>query len=195
MKHLGQMFLQFFQTTDCSPGLDYTIDCSSSCTCDQNPGFALSSLANQTMGSLLGIGGAVTIEEAIKLTGHAAWPFVALVALFVLRPYISQVTRAAADLRALIDRSGEVVDLAGQIAALSEATADIKAMQQVAQAARPEPAPTVGQPTADQLWKQLEQQWQQTRDSFRTFAQAAGVSVNFVGTVGVRDAANLLVVR
>ncbi len=135
----------------------------------------------------------MTIDDAIKLTGLAAWPIVALIALFVLRPYIALVSRAAADLRALLDRSGEVVDLASQIAALSEATADIKAMQQVAQAARPEPPPTVGQPTSEQLWKQLETQWQQTRDQFRAAAQTAGVTVNFSGTVGVQNAAKSLV--
>jgi hypothetical protein len=135
----------------------------------------------------------VSIEQAITLTGHAAWPFVAIIALFVLRPYLSQVSRAAADLKNLLDRSGEMVGLVSQIAALNEATADIKAMQQVAQAARAEPVPTVGQPTNEQLWKQLEKQWQETRDRFRVAAQAAGVSVNFVGTVGVRDAANALV--
>jgi hypothetical protein len=135
----------------------------------------------------------MSIEQAITLTGHTAWPFVAIIALFVLRPYISQISRAAADLKNLLDRSGEMVGLVSQMSALNEATADIKAMQQVAQAARPEPIPTVGQPSIEQLWKQLEKQWQETRDRFRVAAQAVGVSVNFVGTVGVRDAANALV--
>lgn len=135
----------------------------------------------------------MTVEQITQLIGVSAWPVTALLGLFVLRPYISQLTRAASDLRDLLDRSGEMVGLVGQVTELNEAMADLKAMQQVAQAARPEPAPTVGQPTIEQLWKQLEKQWQETRDRFRAVTQAAGVSVSFIGTVGVRNAANALV--
>jgi hypothetical protein len=135
----------------------------------------------------------MTVEQVTQLIGVSAWPVTALLGLFVLRPYISQLTRAASDLRDLLDRSGEMVGLVGQVTELNEAMADLKAMQQVAQASRPEPAPTAGQPTIEQLWKQLEKQWQETRDRFRAVTQAAGVSVNFIGTVGVRNAANALV--
>ena len=82
-------------------------------------------------------GAILTVEQAINLAGHIAWPVVALIALVVLLPYISHVSRAAADLRSLLDRSGEMVDLAGRISALSETTSDLKAMQEVALAARP----------------------------------------------------------
>ena len=86
-----------------------------------------------------------------------------------------------------------MVGLVGQVTELNEAMADLKAMQQVAQAARPELIPTGGQPTTEQLWKQLEKQWQETRDRFRAATQAAGVAVSFIGTVSVREAANALV--
>ena len=86
-------------------------------------------------------------------------------------------------MRHLLDRSGEMVDLVGQISTLNEATTDLKAMQQVALAARPEAPPAVGQPTVDQLWKQLEKEWQLTRESFRSVAQSAG------GRTHRRDAA------
>lgn len=133
------------------------------------------------------------VQQAIDLTGHVAWPFVALIALLVLRPYISQVTRAAADLRELLNRSGEMANLAGQVAAIREATEELRAMQQVAQAGRPDLPASSGQADLEQLWKQLEKQWQETRDAFRSVAQAAGVRVNFAGSVGVRDAAKALV--
>src|SRR5262249_54200344 len=104
-------------------------------------------------------------------------------------------SRGAADLRNLLNRSGEMVDLVGQIDALNEATSDLKAMQEVDRAAKPDIVPIAGQASIDQLWKQLEKEWQQTRDSFRTVAQAAGVSVSFTGTVGVRNAARSLAER
>ena len=119
----------------------------------------------------------MTVEQITQLIGVSAWPVTALLGIFVLRPYISQLTRAASDLRDLLDRSGEMVGLVGQVTELNEAMADLKAMQQVAQASRPEPAPTADQPTIEQLWKQLEKQWQETRDRFRAVTQAAGVSV------------------
>ena len=135
----------------------------------------------------------MSIEQAITLASHLFWPVVALIALFVLRPYISQVSRAASDLRALLNRSGEMVDLVGQITALNEATSDIKAMQQVAQAARPEVIPVAGQASLEHLWQKLDKEWKETRESFRSVSQAANVPVSFVGNVGVRDAAKALV--
>lgn len=138
------------------------------------------------------MGAALSIEDAIKLVGHLAWPFVALVALVALRPYIAQIARAAADLRDLLNRSGEMVHLVAQISALNEATSDLKAMQDVALASRPDPTPAAGPAELESLWQQLEQQWRETRDSFRAVAQSAGLSVSFIGTVGVRDAAKAL---
>ncbi len=144
----------------------------------------------------------MTIEQTISLIGQLAWPVVALVALFVLLPYVSQLTRAAADLRDLLNRSGEMVDLAKQLSvlaqqlsALNEATSDIKAMQQVAHAARPDVPPAAEPADVGRLWSELEGQWQQTREAFRSVAQSAGVPVNFIGTVGVRDAAKALVAK
>lgn len=135
----------------------------------------------------------MSIQQAIELTGHVAWPFVALMTIFVLRPYISQLTRAAGDLRELLNRSGEMVDLVSQIAALNEATSDIKAMQEVALASRSEAAPAAAPADIDRVWSALEQQWRETRDSFRAVAQSAGVPVSFIGTIGVREAGKALV--
>jgi len=133
----------------------------------------------------------MTIEQASTLSGHLAWPIVALISLIVLRPHISQLLRSAADLRDVLNRSGEMVDLVGQISALNQATSDIKVMQELAQAARP-PVATASLETAEQLWRQIEKQWQDTRDSFRAVAQSAGVPVSFIGTIGVRNAAKAL---
>jgi hypothetical protein len=134
----------------------------------------------------------LSTQQAVDLTGHTAWPFVATIALFVLRPYISQVSRAASDLRALLNRSGEMVDLVSQITALNEATSDLKAMQEVDRASRPAASPAANSSTTEVLWKQLEKQWQDTRDAFRSVAQSAGVPVSFIGVVGVREAATTL---
>jgi hypothetical protein len=138
-------------------------------------------------------GGVVSIEHIVSLTGHAAWPLVALISVLLLRPFIAQVARAAADMKNLLDRSGELVGLVGQIAALNEAASDIKSMQQFAQSARPDPHPTAGQASPDQLWQQIEKQWKETREQFRSVAQSAGVAVHFSGSVGVREAANAMV--
>jgi hypothetical protein len=135
----------------------------------------------------------MTIEQAIKLTGHAAWPFVALIGLFVLLPYLTRLLRAAADLRDLLDRSGEMVGLVSQVTALTEAMADLKAMEQFGRAGRADTALTPERSDVENLWKQLERQWQETRDSFRASARLAGVPVSFIGTVGVRDATKTLV--
>lgn len=105
----------------------------------------------------------------------------------------SQLTRAAADLRDLLDRSGEMVSLVGQVSALNEAMADLKAMEQVDRAGRPDAVSAPKQQDLDGLWKQLEKQWQETRDAFRTVARSASVPVSFIGTVGVREAAKSLV--
>lgn len=149
--------------------------------------------AEPELSGILGlIGGNVTIEQGISLAGHIAWPIVALIALIALLPYLSQLTRAAADLRDLLNRSGEMVDLVSQVAALSEATNDLKAMQQVERAGRPEVASQSGAISTDALWKKLEAEWQETRDAFRTVAKSAGVPVNFIGVIKVREAATAL---
>jgi hypothetical protein len=137
----------------------------------------------------------VTTEQAINLAGHVAWPVVALLGMLLLRPYIAQLTRAAGDLRDLLNRSGEMVDLVSQISALNEATLDIKAAQEMARTARPDTAPVAGEANVEVLWNQLVKQWEETRDSFRAVAQSAGVPVNFIGSAKVREAANTLVER
>ena len=114
-------------------------------------------------------------------------------ALLILRPYVSQLTRAAGDLRDVLNRSGEMVDLVSQIAALTEMTADLRAVQELAQSAKGQPASMVATADLERLWKQLEKQWQDTRDSFRAVAQAQGVLVSFQGIIGVREAAKTLV--
>jgi hypothetical protein len=70
-------------------------------------------------------------------------------------------------------------------------------MQEVALAARPDVVAVAGAApvNVDQLWRQLEAQWRETRDSFRVVAQTAGVPVSFIGTVGMRDAAKVLAER
>jgi hypothetical protein len=137
----------------------------------------------------------VTTEQAINLAGHVAWPVVALLGILLLRPYVAQLTRAAGDLRDLLNRSGEMVDLVSQISALNEATSDIKAAQEMARAARPDAVPVPGEANVEVLWGQLVRQWEETRDSFRSVAQSAGVPVNFIGSTKLREAANTLVER
>jgi hypothetical protein len=137
----------------------------------------------------------VTIEQTINLAGHVAWPVVALLGMLLVRPYIAQLTRAAGDLRDLLNRSGEMVDLVSQISALTEATSDIKAAQEMERAARPDSAQVAGEANVEILWSQLVKQWEETRDSFRAVAQSAGVPVNFIGTAKVREAANALAER
>jgi hypothetical protein len=134
----------------------------------------------------------MTVEQITQLIGVSAWPITALLGIFVLRPYISQLTRAASDLRELLDRSGEMVGLVGQVTALNEAMADLKAMEQFGRAERTNAAPAPEQQDLEGLWKKLEKQWQETRDAFRAVARSAGVPVSFIGTVGVRDATKTL---
>ena len=135
----------------------------------------------------------MSIEQTIQLVGHIAWPIVAILALIVLRPYVAQLTRAASDLRELLNRSGEMVNLLAQVNAISEAMSDVKAMQEVERAARPEAAPTAAPDDVERLWKTIERQWQETRESVRAVAQSGNVAVNFFGNVSVRDAAKALV--
>jgi hypothetical protein len=140
------------------------------------------------------VGSVLDTNLLTELTKHLAWPMVALIALIVIRPYISQVSRAAADMKSLLDRSGEMVDLVGQIAALNESTSDLKAMAEVARAARPDPPVTPAiQANTDLFWTQLEREWKEVREAFRIAAQNAGVPVNFFGNIGVRNAAKSLV--
>lgn len=134
----------------------------------------------------------MTTNEMIQLAGHVAWPLVALVALFVLLPFLSRVLRAASDLRDLLDRSGEMVGLVGQVAALNDGLSELKAMEQLSRSDRASAAPATAEQDLDGLWKQLEKQWQDTRDAFRAVARSAGVPVSFVGVVGVREAAKAL---
>jgi hypothetical protein len=136
----------------------------------------------------------MTTSEKIELARHVAWPLVALVALFVLLPYLSRLLRAASDLRDLLDRSGEMVGLVGQVAALNDGLSELKAMEQLSRSERAPAARVTA--TAHQdleaLWKQLEKQWQDTREEFRAVARSAGVPVSFAGVVGVREAAKAL---
>jgi hypothetical protein len=80
----------------------------------------------------------MTVEQITQLIGVSAWPVTALLGILVLRPFISQLTRAASDLRDLLDRSGEMVGLVSQVTALNEAMADLRAMEQVDRAGRPD---------------------------------------------------------
>ena len=45
-------------------------------------------------------------DKLMSAVAPFAWPIVALIALFVLRPYIATLTKGVADLRSVLDRSG-----------------------------------------------------------------------------------------
>jgi hypothetical protein len=134
----------------------------------------------------------MSIEQAIALAGQVAWPLVALIALFVLRPYVSALVGAASDLRSVLDRSGEIVGLMGKLRGVSEGISDLKAMQELSRARQEAPS-AGGDAEIGELWGEIEKEWQDTKEAFRAVAQAAAVSVSFHGTVGVRDAGTLLV--
>jgi hypothetical protein len=136
----------------------------------------------------------MTVEQIIQLVGVTAWPITALLGILALRPFISQLTRAASDLRDLLDRSGEMVGLVGQVAALNDGLSELKAMEQLSRSERAPAVSVTATPhqDLDTLWKQIEKQWQDTREEFRAVARSAGVPVSFVGVVGVREAAKAL---
>jgi hypothetical protein len=62
-------------------------------------------------------------------------------------------------------------------------------MEQLSRSDRASAEPATADQDLDGLWKQLEKQWQDTRDAFRAVARSAGVPVSFVG---VREAAKTL---
>ena len=54
---------------------------------------------------------AMTSEQTLTLVGHLAWPFVAIIALFALRPMLKELAKLAGVLKWLADNPDKISDL------------------------------------------------------------------------------------
>jgi hypothetical protein len=125
-------------------------------------------------------------EKLIGAVAQFAWPLVALIALFTLRPYISMLTKGVADLRAVIERSGELTDLLKSLAEIQETVNDLQAAQETALIVRStaiKPS-AISATNAKALWQVIDEQWEQTKNALRNVAEDRAVPTAQVRAIG-----------
>jgi hypothetical protein len=125
-------------------------------------------------------------EKIVGAVAPFAWPLVALIALFTLRPYISMLTKGVADLRAVIEHSDELTDLLKGLGEIKETVNDLQAAQETTLIARStaiKPS-AINAPNAMALWQVIDAEWEQAKDALRRVAEDKGVPAAQVRAIG-----------
>lgn len=135
----------------------------------------------------------MTIDQVIALAPHVAWPLAGLLGLAMILPFVSKLTSAIADARAILERAKEFPELVKLTKDLLENTSQLKAMSELNLASKTQPARLA--PDIEALWERVDRSWQEVRERFRAAARSEGIEMRFNGAVSVREGADALTAK
>lgn len=139
------------------------------------------------------------VDIVQRLATPLAWPFVAVIAIMVLRRHVVSLALGVARLHELVGRGGELAGLSDKLTQMRTDASDLKQMLETVsirgqsveleRLAEQQPIQENGQPalSIDDMFSEMEEAWQQVKSIIQLKAKAAGVSPYLMGTKGVSN--------